>query len=109
MANVLVLFLKMAKKKLPKNHNFLGNLANLTICISIDGKKSLKITICHLVFYSHFMKEKFLKVVKFGHNINFQCLLQWLFFAIFQNKTNKISHNESGKQMAVQLLLWSCC
>jgi hypothetical protein len=56
-----------------------------------------------------FYEGKIPQVAKFGHKIDFQCLLQWLFLAIFQNKTNKFSHNESGKQMSVQLLLWSCC
>ncbi len=83
------------------SHNFLGNLANLTICISIDGKKSLKITICHLVFFSHFMKEKFLKLRNLATKLISSAFVNGFFFAIFQNKTNKFSHNESGKQMAV--------
>jgi hypothetical protein len=43
--------------KLPKNHNLLDNVANLSICISIDGKKSLTITICHLMFFSILCKK----------------------------------------------------
>jgi hypothetical protein len=64
--------LKNGKKNSIKITIFLGNVANLTICISIDGKKApYNHNLSSGVFFP-FYERKIRQVAKIGHKINFQ-------------------------------------